>query len=254
MSEEQNKSKVQKPKVSKLAIIAFGLSLVGGVLFIMPLRGPVFKPELFRILLFCTAGIALGIMTLIRIVKRRENRKGVIFAILAVALGIVTASMSFSDYQRYETGFLPCRMKCSLNLMKLSRGLFTYAAESDEQFPTSSSWCDLMLQSGHVNRKHLICKGAKINGDKGPCHYAINPNAGLNSNPDLVLVFETEGGWNKHGERELLTLKNHDGKGCNVLFADGHVEWIKAKDVNTLKWEVNEVATQLKTGDKSPEF
>jgi len=50
------------------------------------------------------------------------------------------------------------------------------------------------------------------------------------------LLFETKKGWNQHGGRELLTLENHKGEGCNVLFNDKSVRFIKAEDVNELKW------------------
>ena len=52
----------------------------------------------------------------------------------------------------------------------------------------------------------------------------------------MVLAFEAKGGWNQHSGKELLATGNH-GKGCNVLFSDNSVEFIKAEDVNSLRWE-----------------
>jgi len=50
-------------------------------------------------------------------------------------------------------------------------------------------------------------------------------------------LFESKPGWNQHGGPELLNPDNHNGKGCNVLFNDAHVEFVKTEDFNDLKWE-----------------
>jgi len=54
--------------------------------------------------------------------------------------------------------------------------------------------------------------------------------------PDMVLLFETYPGWNQVGGPEILTTDNHQGDGCNVLFVDSHVEFIKTEYLNDLKW------------------
>jgi prepilin-type processing-associated H-X9-DG protein len=51
-----------------------------------------------------------------------------------------------------------------------------------------------------------------------------------------VLLFETNNGWNQSGGLELLTTENHRGEGCNVVFCDGHVEFIQAEDIDKLRW------------------
>ncbi|HIJ71213.1 MAG TPA: hypothetical protein HPP87_07600 [Planctomycetes bacterium] len=55
---------------------------------------------------------------------------------------------------------------------------------------------------------------------------------------DVVLLFETAPGWNEVGGPELLTTKNHKGRGCCILFA-GNPEgvFIKTADLDTLRWE-----------------
>ncbi|MFH1369948.1 MAG: H-X9-DG-CTERM domain-containing protein [Planctomycetota bacterium] len=45
-----------------------------------------------------------------------------------------------------------------------------------------------------------------------------------------MLLFETEDGWNQSGGLELLTNENHHGEGSNILFCDGHVEFVEAND------------------------
>jgi len=64
----------------------------------------------------------------------------------------------------------------------------------------------------------------------------MNPYADPNSAGDVVLLFESEPGWNQHGGPELLTTGNHQGKGCSVLFVDGSVNFVKAEEVSGLQW------------------
>jgi prepilin-type processing-associated H-X9-DG protein len=79
---------------------------------------------------------------------------------------------------------------------------------------------------------------------RGPCNYAINKNVeelGTSSPPDMVLLFETNRpGWCQDGGPEILTTNHHNGEGCNILFVDGHVEFVRTKDLNRLKWTPNE--------------
>ena len=68
-------------------------------------------------------------------------------------------------------------------------------------------------------------------------HYAINPNCEPNSPDDVVLLFDTKGGWNQSGGFELLAPENHKDKGCNILFNDGTVKFVKKKNFDRLRWK-----------------
>jgi len=59
---------------------------------------------------------------------------------------------------------------------------------------------------------------------------------GADAPPDMVLLFETHPGWNQSGGPEILTTENHQDDGCNILFADGHVRFVRTRDLNDLKW------------------
>jgi len=54
------------------------------------------------------------------------------------------------------------------------------------------------------------------------------------------VLFETKGGWNQFGGPEILTFENHKGQGCNVLFNDLHVRFVKKEQISELKWEADE--------------
>jgi hypothetical protein len=70
------------------------------------------------------------------------------------------------------------------------------------------------------------------------CYYAMNPNCEPNSPADVVLLFETKGGWDKSGGPELLSMENHRWGLCHVLLNDGTVERInKTEKLKDLKWK-----------------
>ena len=128
------------------------------------------------------------------------------------------------------------RLACASNLCAFARALLIYAMDYDDEFPTADQWCDLLLQreSDRVTEEMFVCPSA----EGGPSHYAINPNANdLSAHPDMVLLFETTAGWNQFGGPELLAPENHQGEGCNILFVDGHVEFVETERFDELRWE-----------------
>ncbi len=119
--------------------------------------------------------------------------------------------------------------------------MLIYAGDYDEQLPTADKWCDLLIELGYISKdKKVIEKWFKCPANKnGRSHYAINVSLSL-SHLRQVVLFETKAGWNQVGGPELLTTDNHNGKGCNVLFADGRVEFISANEISKLKWLISE--------------
>jgi len=127
------------------------------------------------------------------------------------------------------------RLACATNLRSLGRALLIYTNDYDDEFPTADQWCDLLLQreSDRVTEEMFVCPSA----EGGPSHYAINPNAKGWSHGDMVLLFETMAGWNQFRGPELLAPQNHQGQGCNILFVDGHVEFVQSERLDDLRWE-----------------
>jgi prepilin-type processing-associated H-X9-DG protein len=124
-------------------------------------------------------------------------------------------------------------MTCGKNLFNLGRTMRVYASDFDGKFHCPKEWCDLLVKYGELTEKSFKCPLNK----KKRCSYAMNPNCEPNSLGDVVLLFETKGGWNQFGGPELLTFENHEGKGCNVLFVDGHVFFIHGVMLEKLKWK-----------------
>jgi hypothetical protein len=131
---------------------------------------------------------------------------------------------------------LAFRTVCGTNIHGLGKAMLIYANDYDDKFPTSSKWCDLLKDYTQVPHAGFRCYGAF----EGPCNYAMNKNLENFSKgdapPDMVALFETHPGWNQVGGPEILTTENHQGEGCNVLFADNSMRFIRTGDLNQLKW------------------
>jgi hypothetical protein len=158
------------------------------------------------------------------------------FSVLRIFLGVVIGIMILASlFYPHEPRRASRRVICSVNLKVLGVGLGLYAKEHGGAYPPADKWCDSLV--GLVGRdgseKAFRCPAA----GKERCDYAMNPRAGAWSAPDVVLLFESTGGWNQAGGPELLTTKHHEDKGCNVLFVGGYAKFVKTEEIPHLKWE-----------------
>ncbi len=127
------------------------------------------------------------------------------------------------------------RLICATNLSGLGMEILVYYNDHDDNFPTNSKWCDLLVKQEEAITRFLRCRGAS----EGPCNYAMNKEKlDMSVPPDIVVLFETHPGWNQSGGPEILTTNYHQGEGCNVLFADLHVEFVKTEYLGDLKWHI----------------
>lgn len=184
--------------------------------------------------------IILGIIALVKIGKSSGQLKGRGLAITGIALPVallplVAVLMAILMPALARVRQVAHRMVCASNMSGLGKAMLIYAYDSNDMYPSPSKWCDLLIEQGDVNEIIFVCKGAP----EGPCNYAMNKNVeqlGSNAPPDMVLLFESQPGWNLSGGPEILTTDNHQREGCNILFVDGHVEFIKPEDINNLRW------------------
>lgn len=185
-------------------------------------------------------GIMYGRKALKQIKESKGGLLGRRWAISGIVLSLVIwAFMLISIIGPYinKQTQLRNRLICGHNLFhELGLAIRTYADNNDERFPAINKWCDLLIEGGYVDKIKFKCPGDR----KGPCSYAINPNAEPNSPDDMVLLFETKGSWNQFGGAEILTTENHRGMGCNILFNDTHVEFVKREQLEGLKWKAEE--------------
>jgi len=115
--------------------------------------------------------------------------------------------------------------------------LYSQEESEENNYPPPDKWCDMLVKYTGEDEKMFKCSSATQSGNTKRSHYAMNPNCKPDSPPDVVLLFETKGGWNQFGGPELLTTENHDGKGCNITFNDGSVNFVKTEELTELKWK-----------------
>jgi prepilin-type processing-associated H-X9-DG protein len=201
-------------KTSGLAIVAMVLGILSFCTF------------------FLTAPLAfiLGIISLVMIARSNGRLKGMGFAITGIVVPIVAVPfvgfmMGILMPALAKARIVAQRQICANNLKQLGAAMMQYAEDNNDQFPSADKWCDL-LKPYCENEKLFVCPAART----GRCSYAINPDATPTSSGGTMLLFETQDGWNQSGGLEILTNENHHGEGSNVLFCDGHVEFIKAAE------------------------
>ena len=186
--------------------------------------------------------LIFGITALVQINKSDGAIKGNGIAITGIILPfvltpIIMIAMLMPALAKVRG--LAQRVVCASNLNGLGRALLVYSNDNQDKYPTCDKWCDLLIDNAGVYNRQFICKSASA----GPCNYALNKNIeimGPNSPPDMVLLFETNPGWNQFGGEEILSTNNHKGEGCNILFNDGHVEFILSEEAYKLKWKPDE--------------
>ncbi len=213
------------PKTSGLAIAALVLAILSP----------------FTCFITAIPAIIIGIVALVNIPQSRGQLKGTGLAITGIVLPVallplVPCLMGMLMPALARVRQIAFRMVCGQNMSGLGSAMLIYANDYDDEFPTQTEWCDLLMKYADVPREQFRCKGAL----EGPCNYAMNKNVWNFSKrdipPDMVVLFETHPGWNQVGGPELLTTDNHQGQGCNILFADNQVRFIKTRDIDKLKW------------------
>ncbi len=185
--------------------------------------------------------IIFGIVALVNINKSRGNLKGNGMAISGIVIPIIIVPfiailLSILMPALAKVRILSQRVVCGSHMNSIGKELMIYANDNNDKYPATDKWCDLLLENSNISKKVLICPGAP----EGPCDYAMNKNIekiGPLGPSDLVLLFETDPGWNQSGDEEILSTENHKGDGCNILFNDGHVEFVLTENLSRLKWK-----------------
>lgn len=199
------------------------LAIVGFVLAII---------NFFTFFLLAVPAIIFSLWGLYKIKKSEGRLKGKSLAwaglIIAVLQLVIFALLSDRIFQKPAY-----RLICGTNLKGIGNAMMIYSNDYNDKYPTPDKWCDLLIEYADVSPKQLRCKAAQ----KGPSNYALNPKADATSSPSLVVAFECGPGWNQYGGPELLTAANHKGKGCNILFNDIHVSWVKSEEFDKLFWD-----------------
>jgi prepilin-type processing-associated H-X9-DG protein len=216
------------PKTSALAVSSLVLGMLG----------------LVTCGISALVGLVLGLVALSRIKKSYGELEGRGIAIAGTIISLVFLLAMPLALAIFLPAVNKARLKatslgCMSNIRQLNLALVMYAGDNKGQFPAREKWCEAL--KGYLgNSKPFLCP---VGPPGQRCHYAFN--AGLvevdvkqiQHPAQTVLVFETDGGWNQSGGRELLPAKGRHGGGYVFGFADGHAEVVRADRLGKLRWE-----------------
>ena len=217
LSEVSVTTQHQTPMTSALAILSFALSLMSIIVFPLMLIAIIFS-----------------IVSIVIIKKSNGRVKGTGFAVLGFVISILVLLIYMPAFLKIRRHAF--RMVCGTNLSGLRKAILIYTEEHNDTLPTNSKWCDLLTEHTEVSPSMFRCKKAR----KGPCNYAVNKNIVTLNKIDpynMVLLFETNSGWNQSGGSEILTTDNHEHEGCNILFVDLHIQFVETKYLKDLRWK-----------------
>ena len=137
----------------------------------------------------------------------------------------------------------PPRVRCASNMRQIGQALEIWASEHGGRFPDQLS--DLLEED--LTASVFTCPSTKDTPASGATTRAIANNLTvgghlsyiylgkgltIHATPDTVLLYEP--------------ITNHQNRGMNVLFADGHVDFLQPKDVQPLLRQVANHVTPVR--------
>jgi hypothetical protein len=187
-------------------------------------------------------GLVLGIISLVKINRSGGRLSGQGLAIAGIC---VSGLMLFFSIPFMAALTLPAlarasqkaqRINCVNNMKQLALAVRIYAVDHNDQFPPAATWCDA-IQGGTGSTKVFQCP--TVPGRR--CAYVFN--AKLNGkkeneiNPQTVLLFEGDTGWNSSGGPGEIRPHQHSSRTVSVALADGSVQSIPRSQLGTLRWD-----------------
>ena len=133
------------------------------------------------------------------------------------------------------------QINCMSNEKQLALAAKIYAGNNNNHYPPAATWCDAIktnVLSGNVFDCPAV-NSTDLN-STNRCDYAFNAKLdGVDADkidPQTVMIFESDTGWNAHGGLEIASTHRHRNF-LNVAFADGHVERVAETGLSSLRWD-----------------
>jgi len=189
-------------------------------------------------------GLILGIVSLIRINRSNGTLKGwgvglagtilstVLLLMLPIFAGLLLPALAKAKSKATA-------IRCMNNLRQLGLAARLYADENNERLPSAANWCDGLqkyVETGKAFQCPLGNQGQR-------CHFGFNAQlSGVDRSKiefpvQTVLFFETDGGWNVSGGREMLLTQPRHLRTVALGFVDGHVELLNLSRLDNVRWK-----------------
>jgi hypothetical protein len=128
-------------------------------------------------------------------------------------------------------------ISCVNNEKQLALAVRIYSGDNGNHLPPAATWCDAINVA--VGSSRVFQCPATTAG--GRCGYAYNTKLdGLDAsrvNPNTVMIFEADSGWNANGGPELMPGRARHSRVFVVAFADGSVHQLRENQLGTLRWD-----------------
>ena len=151
-----------------------------------------------------------------------------------LAAGIFTTTLIFSIALYIFCSwviFVTRKINCLENLRSIEIALFEYK-EKNGHWPDKENWNDVILP--YLSSPDVLkCRADKI----GPCSYAMNeniPNDTHDLPTNMVLIFESNPGWNNFGGADDVVMSRH--RGFSVCYCSEGRDFVEPEDANKLQW------------------
>jgi hypothetical protein len=187
-------------------------------------------------------GLILGIISLVKIQNSGGKLKGfglalagtivsgVFLLIIPIQAALLLPALAAAKQKAQE-------INCVNNEKQLALAVRIYSGDNTNHFPTAATWCDAIKPYAGSGK---IFKCPAANSDSH-CDYAFNSKLdGMDEskvNPQTVMIFESDGGWNANGGPELMIGKPRHARMFVVAFADGSVQQMRESQLSTLRWD-----------------
>jgi hypothetical protein len=128
-------------------------------------------------------------------------------------------------------------INCVNNEKQLALAIRIYSGDNTNHFPPAVTWCDA-VKTYAGNERVFKCPAANA---ASRCDYAFNAKLdGMDESkidPQTVMIFESDGGWNANGGAELMIGKPRHARMFVIALADGSVQQVRESQINTLRWD-----------------
>jgi type II secretory pathway pseudopilin PulG len=189
------------------------------------------------------AGLILGIVAMLK-VKNSGGRlgggglalagtivSGIFLLMIPILAAMMLPALAAARQKAQE-------INCINNEKQLALAIRIYSGDNKDKFPPAATWCDAIKTYVGGSESVFKCPGAN---SSSRCDYAFNAKLdGMDQskiNPQTVMIFESDGGWNANGGSELLIGKPRHARMFVVAFADGSVQSVPQSRLNTLRWD-----------------
>ena len=193
-------------------------------------------------------GLIFGIIALVKV----SNSQGALRGRGLALAGTITSGVFLLLIPIMAALMLPAlaaahdkarEIDCMNNEKQLALDVIIYSGSHADHFPPAATWCDA-IRSSNVSDNIFKCPAVNSTSLTNRCDYAFNAKLdGLDLskvNPQTVVIFESDAGWNAHGGPELLPAAKRHGRGNRatlvVAFADGHVQIVSESGLSALRW------------------